>query len=67
MLLTFTPIDGYTEVIKEYLDGATSVESREAELLGGELVPYVQRIQEAQRISPLLPLPRQPFRWLRAH
>ena len=43
LLLTFTPIDGYTEVIKEYLDGATSVESREAELLGGELVPYVQR------------------------
>ena len=43
MLVTFTPIDGYTEVIKEYLDGATSIESREAELLNGELVPYVQR------------------------
>ena len=43
LLLTFTPIDGYTEVIKEYLDGATSIESREAELLNGELVPYVQR------------------------
>ncbi len=43
MLLTFTPIDGYTEVIKEYLDGAKSLETREAELLNGELVPYVQR------------------------
>jgi hypothetical protein len=43
MLVTFTPIDGWTEVIKEYLDGATSVQSVEAELLGGELVPYVQR------------------------
>jgi len=43
LLLTFTPIDGYTEVIKEYLDGAASVERREAELLNGELVPYVQR------------------------
>jgi len=43
LLLTFTPIDGWTEVIKEYLDGAASVESQEAELLGGELVPYVQR------------------------
>jgi hypothetical protein len=43
LLLTFTPIDGYTEVIKEYLDGAKSVESKEAELLNGELVPYVQR------------------------
>ena len=43
MLVTFTPIDGWTEVIKEYLDGAASVQSVEAELLGGELVPYVQR------------------------
>jgi len=43
MLVTFTPIDGYTEVIKEYLDGATTLESRPAELLGGEMVPYVQR------------------------
>jgi len=43
MLVTFTPIDGWTEVIKEYLDGATIIESRPAELLGGELVPYVQR------------------------
>lgn len=43
MLVTFTPIDGYTEVIKEYLDGAKTIESRKAELLNGELVPYVQR------------------------
>jgi hypothetical protein len=43
MLLTFTPIDGWTEVIKEYLDGAKTIESREAELLKGEVVPYVQR------------------------
>jgi hypothetical protein len=43
MLVTFTPIDGWTEVIKEYLDGAVSVCSKEAELLNGELVPYVQR------------------------
>jgi len=43
MLVTFTPIDGWTEVIKEYLDGATTIESREAELLNNEIVPYVQR------------------------
>jgi hypothetical protein len=43
MLVTFTPIDGWTEVIKEYLDGAVTIESRPAELLNGELVPYVQR------------------------
>jgi hypothetical protein len=43
MLVTFTPIDGYTEVIKEYLEGATTVETKAAELLNGELLPYVQR------------------------
>jgi len=43
MLVTFTPIDGWTEVIKEYLDGAKNIETREAELLNGEPVPYVQR------------------------
>lgn len=43
MLVTFTPIDGWTEVIKEYLDNAETIESRSAELLKGELVPYIQR------------------------
>lgn len=43
MLVTFTPIDGFTEVIKEYLEGATTIETKPAELLDGELVPYVQR------------------------
>jgi len=43
MLVTFTPIDGWTEVVRDYLDGAETVESRKAELLGGETVPYVQR------------------------
>ena len=42
MLVTFTPINGWTEVIKEYLDGAKTIESREAELLKNERVPYVQ-------------------------
>jgi hypothetical protein len=43
LLLTFTPIDGYTEVIKEYLDGATTIQTRPAELLNNEPVPYIQR------------------------
>ena len=43
MIVTFTPIDGYTEVIKEYLDGAATIENRHAELLDNEIVPYVQR------------------------
>ena len=42
LILTFTPIDGYTEVVKQYLTGATTIESRPAELLGGEIVPYIQ-------------------------
>ena len=43
MLVTFTPIDGWTEVIKDYLEKAKTIETKEAELLNGELVPYVQR------------------------
>jgi Terminase large subunit, T4likevirus-type, N-terminal len=42
LILTFTPIDGYTEVVKQYLTGAKTIESRQAELLNGETVPYVQ-------------------------
>jgi hypothetical protein len=42
MLVTFTPIDGWTEVIKDYLERAKTIETRQAELLNGELVPYVQ-------------------------
>jgi hypothetical protein len=38
MLLTFTPIFGHTETVAQYLDGAKVLESRPAELLGGEQV-----------------------------
>lgn len=41
-LITFTPIDGYTETVRSVLEGARTVEEREAELLGGEMVPVVQ-------------------------
>jgi len=41
MMLTFTPIFGYTELIKQYLDGAKVIESREAELLNNEIVPTI--------------------------
>lgn len=33
LLLTFTPIEGYSAVVKEYLSGARTEEEREAELL----------------------------------
>jgi len=41
MMLTFTPIFGHTETVKQYLDGAKVIESRSAELLGGEMLPTI--------------------------
>lgn len=43
LLLTFTPIDGYTETIRQYLDNAVTEESKVAEALKGASVPYIQR------------------------
>lgn len=42
LLVTFTPIDGYTEVVRDYLAGAKTIEVKEAELLGGRMVPFIQ-------------------------
>ena len=42
LVVTFTPIDGYTEVVRDYLQGARTMESKEAELLGGRSVPFIQ-------------------------
>lgn len=42
LLVTFTPIDGYTEVVRDYLEGARTVETKAAPLLGGRQVPVVQ-------------------------
>lgn len=33
LLLTFTPLEGYSSVVKDYLAGAKTIEEREAELL----------------------------------
>lgn len=43
MLITFTPIDGYTDVVREYLAGAKTLEHRTAEVLKNERVPGVQK------------------------
>ena len=43
MLLTFTPIYGYTETVREYLHQAETTEQAPAELLDGEQVPVIQR------------------------
>ena len=42
MLLTFTPIDGYSETVRQFLDGAKTIETRNAELLQNRALPYVQ-------------------------
>lgn len=42
LIVTFTPVDGYTEVVRDYLDGAKTIETKEAELLGNRVVPFVQ-------------------------
>lgn len=43
MLITFTPIDGYTSFVADILKGAETIQSRPAELLDNEVVPYVQK------------------------
>lgn len=42
LLVTFTPIDGYTEVVRDYLAGAKTIRTKVAELLDNERVPYIQ-------------------------
>jgi hypothetical protein len=42
-LLTFTPIDGYTQFVGEYLKGAKTLETRPAALLGGRMIAYRQQ------------------------
>lgn len=42
-LITFTPIHGYTETVRQILHKAKTVDWKGAELLGGEQVPYVQQ------------------------
>ena len=46
LIITFTPIDGYTPFVAEYLKGAETLETAPAELLGGEMVPVAQRNRE---------------------
>ena len=42
IIVTFTPIDGYTEVVRDYLEKARTVETKLAELLNDRPVPFVQ-------------------------
>ena len=42
MILTFTPIDGYTPFVAEFLKGAETLKTGKAEMLNDMEVPYVQ-------------------------
>jgi hypothetical protein len=42
LLIGFTPIDGYTPFINEYLQGVETLETREAELLNNKSLPVKQ-------------------------
>ena len=43
LVVTFTPIDGYTEVVRDYVQGAELLRAKQAELLNGRSVPYLQK------------------------
>ena len=43
LLVTFTPLKGWTEVVRSYLEGAKTIESAPAEMLNNELVPTLQK------------------------
>ena len=42
-LITFTPIGGYTSVVRSVIEGAETIKEVPAELLGGRKVPLVQK------------------------
>lgn len=42
LIVTFTPIDGYTEVVRDYLEGAKTVKTKAAALLKDRQVPLIQ-------------------------
>ena len=46
MILTFTPVFGYTELVRQYVEGAKVLESREAELLNGEELATVMECKD---------------------
>ncbi len=51
LILTFTPILGWSPTVKAYLQGARTVETAPAALLGGEEVPVIQQcIRPAAKI-----------------
>ena len=61
LLIGFTPIDGYTPFISEYLKGAETTQTREAKLLNNELVPIEQYSPEREASICYLHSDENPF------
>jgi hypothetical protein len=61
LLIGFTPIDGFTPFISEYLKGAETLETREAELLGNKQVPITQYSPERDASVVYLHSDENPF------
>ena len=51
ILVTFTPLRGYTPTVGSMLDGAKTIESLPASLLDGELMPYVQEPSKRENMA----------------
>ena len=61
LLIGFTPIDGYTPFISEYLKGAETLETREAELLSNKPLPVKQYSKERDASIVYLHSDENPF------
>ena len=61
LLIGFTPIDGFTPFISEYLRGAETLETKEAELLGNKKVPITQYSPERDAAICYLHSDENPF------
>ena len=61
LLIGFTPIDGYTPFISEYLKGAETLETRKAELLNNKPLPVKQYSPERDASVVYLHSDENPF------
>ena len=61
LLIGFTPIDGYTPFISEYLKGAETLETRQAELLNNKPLPIKQYSTERDASIVYLHSDENPF------
>jgi len=61
LLIGFTPIDGYTPFISEYLKGAETLETRQAELLNNKPLPVKQYSTERDASIVYLHSDENPF------